>query len=144
MISRTFIAFLGVGLLNTLFSYTVFALLIFWQMHYSLAVLISTVLGVLFNFKTIGKLVFKSDDNRLIFRFVGVYGIIYLFNVGGLRLYRVFDDNMYLAGLLMIAPSAILSFMLLSRFVFKRQSFQASGTLPPEELPAAAERSHHD
>ena len=144
MISRTFIAFLGVGLLNTIFSYAVFALLIFWQMHYSLAVLISTVLGVLFNFKTTGKLVFKSDDNRLIFRFVGVYGVIYLFNLAGLRIYRSFDDNMYLAGLLMIAPSAILSFVLLSRFVFKRHSLPAPGAAPPAELPAAAGHSHHD
>lgn len=144
MLSRTFITFLFVGMLNTLFSYAVFALLIFWQLHYSLAVLVSTVLGVLFNFKTTGKLVFKSDDNRLIFRFVGVYGVVYLFNLAGLRFYRIFDDNMYLAGLLMIVPSAILSFVLLSRFVFPRQGAGVPGTVLPEKLSAAAGDSHHD
>ena len=124
MINQTFIAFLFVGLLNTLFSYAVFASLIYGRLHYSLAVLISTVLGVLFNFKTTGKLVFKSDDNALLFRFVAVYVVIYLFNIAGLRIYRIFDDNMYLAGLLMIAPAALLAFVVQSRFVFKRQEHE--------------------
>jgi putative flippase GtrA len=121
VINRVFIIYILVGILNTLFGYSVFALFIYLKVHYSLAALLSTVLGVLFNFKTIGKLVFGSNDNTLIFRFVSVYIVVYLMNVAGLRIYRLFDDNMYLAGLLMIIPAAIVSFALHSRFVFRRK-----------------------
>ena len=122
MIDRAIIAFILVGILNTLFSYAVFALLLFCQLHYSLAVLLSTIMGVLFNFKTIGKLVFKSNDNSLIFRFVSVYVVVYLLNVVGLELYRHFDDNMYFGGFLLIFPSTIVSYMLHKTFVFANKS----------------------
>lgn len=134
MISRVFILFILVGMLNTVFGYSLYALLIYLNFHYSAAVFLSTVLGVLFNFKTTGNLVFKSNDNALIVRFVAVYVVIYLVNLAGLRIYRIFDDNMYLAGLLMIVPSALLAFVLHSRFVFK-------GNLPAQGGPAAAEHS---
>lgn len=113
------VTYLLVGVLNTVFGYSVFAALLFIHCHYTLAVLLSTVLGVLFNFKTIGKLVFKSHDNRLIFRFVSVYVVTYLLNISGLRLYKIFDDNMYLAGFLMLIPSTMVSFTLHKLFVFR-------------------------
>jgi putative flippase GtrA len=121
LVNRGFITYVLVGILNTIFGYSVFAILIYLKLHYSLAVLLSTVLGVLFNFKTIGKLVFKSNDNRLIFRFISVYVIVYLMNVAGLKIYRIFDDNMYLAGLFMIFPTTIFSFVMHKRFVFKER-----------------------
>ena len=73
-----FIKFLFVGGINTLFGYTSFAILIFLKLDYRIALLIATVCGVLFNFKTIGTLVFKKKSNRLITRFVIVYLLTYL------------------------------------------------------------------
>ena len=114
-----FLKFLVVGGLNTLFGYSVFALFIYLGLHYALASLLSTVLGVLFNFKTTGTLVFKNRDNSLIFRFFGVYGVVYACNVLLLKLLGGSGFNMYWAGALAIAPLALLSFVLNKLFVFE-------------------------
>ena len=113
--------FLIVGIVNTIFGYSLFALLIFMGVHYSVAVLIGTVIGILFNFKTTGNIVFENKDNKLIFHFIAVYTIIYFINIGGLWfLQEVGMKNMYIAGAIMIVPSAAISFYLNKVFVFKK------------------------
>jgi putative flippase GtrA len=113
-----FIKFLFVGVLNTIFGYSAFAFLIFIGLHYSLAVLIGTIAGILFNFKTTGSLVFKSRDNQLIYRFVSVYVLIYVINVFALIIFNDYEMNLYLTGGIMILPMALLSFVLNKKFVF--------------------------
>ena len=115
-----FVKFLLVGILNTVFGYSIFGIFIYLNIHYTIAVLLSTVLGVLFNFKTIGKLVFKSHDNRLIFRFVFVYFIVYILNISGLWFFKSLGyGNMYINGLILIVPLALVSFLLNKKFVFR-------------------------
>lgn len=115
-----FIKFILVGILNTAFGYSLFALFIFLNMHYSLAVFLSTVLGVLFNFKTIGKLVFDSHDNSLIFRFIFVYVLLYLINISCLWFFKISGfENMYINGFVLLIPLALISFILNKKFVFK-------------------------
>jgi putative flippase GtrA len=113
-----FIKFLFVVGINTLFGYGMFALFIYFHFHYSIASLLATMLGVLFNFKTTGKLVFKSNNNRLIFRFIGVYVIVYLMNILFLKILQLFEINVYFSGAILIFPLAILSYFLNSRYVF--------------------------
>lgn len=113
-----FIKFLFVGCINTAFSYSVYALFIFINFHYALASFLSTVLGILFNFKTTGTIVFKNHDNHLIFRFFGVYGFTYILNVLGLKIFKIFNCDMYLAGFIMLFPMAVISFILMKKFVF--------------------------
>jgi putative flippase GtrA len=108
-----------VGGLNTLFGYSLFAVLIYAGLHYTVAVFIGTIIGVLFNFKTTGKLVFKSHDNGLIWKFFGVYGVIYLLNIIGLYLLEKISIDIYIAGMILILPMALVSFGLNKRFVFK-------------------------
>jgi putative flippase GtrA len=124
--TRRLATFLVVGAMNSLFGYGMFAFFIFAGLHYSLAVMLGTVLGVLFNFKTTGRLVFKSHDNRLIFRFVGVYVVNYLLTVAALRLLDGLRINMYGAGLIVTAPMALISYLLLSRFVFVEKTVHAA------------------
>jgi putative flippase GtrA len=118
-INNRFIRFLIVGGINTAFGYGIFALLIFLKLHYSIAALLATILGVLFNFKTTGRLVFESKDNGLIFKFVGVYAIIYTINTTSLGVLNFFKVNMYLAGAVMLLPMAMLAFVLNKSLVFK-------------------------
>ncbi|WP_349953149.1 GtrA family protein, partial [Bacteroides finegoldii] len=77
----TFIRFVLVGIVNTAFGVGLYCLLVYFGISYRLSVLFSTVLGVLFNFKTIGVFVFKNKDNRLLFRFVASYVIVYFVNI---------------------------------------------------------------
>jgi putative flippase GtrA len=116
---RRFIRFLLVGALNTLVGYLLYAFFIFCNLHYAQAVLLATIIGALFNFKSIGRLVFKSHDNRLIFRFLAVYAITYLLNVAGLRLFAGHQVNLYLAGIVLALPVALVSYLLHSTFVFR-------------------------
>ncbi|MGD0281082.1 MAG: GtrA family protein [Dissulfurispiraceae bacterium] len=118
-IDNKFFRFLIVGGINTAFAYGIFALLIFLKFHYAVAALLATSLGVLFNFNTTGRLVFGSKDNRLVFKFIGVYAIIYVINTAFLGVFNFFKVNMYLAGAAMILPMAVVGFVLNKSFVFK-------------------------
>jgi GtrA-like protein. len=116
-LKRLFLFFV-VGGINTIFGYSLYALLLFLHFHYALASLLATVGGVLFNFKTTGIIVFQNHDNRLLYKFVGVYCITYSVNVGCLRIFAAYGTNMYLAGAVLVVPVALLSYSLLKKFVF--------------------------
>jgi len=123
-----FLRFLVVGGVNTLFSFAVYALLILLGLHYVLAALISTICGILFNFKTTGTLVFKNRDNRLLLRFFGVYTFTYFINIGLLKLFDMAGVGSLVAGAIIVLPMAVVSFLLMRRFVFKtlKQDTKAS------------------
>lgn len=118
MIEFRFIRFLLVGVLNTVFGYSCFALLLYFGIDHRLTLLISTVLGVLFNFKTSGHLVFKATGSRRIARFVLVYGVVYGINLGGLEILIWFSISVYLAGLILIPPCAVIAYFLQKNFVY--------------------------
>jgi len=113
-----FVKFLFVGGINTLFGYCIFAFFIYLNMHYTLAALFGTIIGIIFNFNTTGKLVFKNRNNRLIFRFFGVYVITYCINIFFLKIFDTFQVSMFIAGALLILPMAFISFLLNKNLVF--------------------------
>jgi putative flippase GtrA len=125
------IRFLFVGGLNTLFGYGAFALFLSLRVHYSLAALLATVLGILFNFKTYGTLVFGNSDNRLLFKFLGVYGTTYLLTVSSIAVLKSFSMSALAAGAILAVPMALISFVLNRRFVFGRISKDPGRTRPP-------------
>lgn len=119
-LDKPFIRFLFVGGINTIFGYGLFALFIYMHLHYSIASLLSTILGVLFNFKTTGKLVFKSNNNKLIVRYFGVYLILYIVNVTLLKCFQQIQLNFYYSGAILVLPLAVISFILNKKFVFHK------------------------
>jgi len=121
MTSVLFIRFLLAGGLNTAFGYGCFSLLLYIGLHYSVALFIATLLGILFNFKTTGALVFKSSNNFLIWRFLLVYILIYGVNVLGVKAFSLAGITPYLGGAILLLPIATLSFILQKRFVFSNE-----------------------
>jgi len=117
--SSSFIRFLFVGGLNTAFGYGMFVICLWLGLHYAVAAAVATVLGVLFNFHSTGRLVFSSTHHRHLPLFVGVYFVVYLVNVLGLSLLSIAKIPPWLGGLLLILPCAMLSYFLNSRFVFR-------------------------
>ena len=111
-----------VGALNTVFGYSVFAVLILLNLHYTLAALLGQICGVLFNFKTTGSLVFKNKNNRLIFKFFGVYLFTYLLTIGLLRIFNSYGVHNLIAGAIIILPMALISFIMNKKLVFKNLS----------------------
>ena len=116
-----FIKFLAVGVLNTLFGYGIFALLLFVGLHYAVASILATILGVLFNFKTTGTLVFNNSDNRLILKFISVYCLTTVLSIGGLKIAKMSGINLYLSGLFLTCVMALVTFILQKNFVFKKE-----------------------
>jgi putative flippase GtrA len=120
--------FFVIGAINTLFSYLVYAGLVLLGMHYWLATLISTVLGVIFNFFTTGRIVFRSLDNRRFVRFVLVYAFTYIVNILLLRwLVDGLGMDKLLAGALVTLPVALLSYYLNAIWTFKNISGKGEG-----------------
>lgn len=117
-----FVRFLLVGGLNTAFGYGVYALSLYLGAHYAVAATLSTVLGVLFNFFTTGTLVFGQRDPARLHRFVAVYGVTWAVGVLALKVASALGIDLYVAGLVLLLPSAGLSFLLLRTFVFRERS----------------------
>ncbi|WP_152395460.1 GtrA family protein [Paenibacillus guangzhouensis] len=113
-----FVKFIIVGVINTIFGYSVFSLFIFVGLHYTLASLLSTLVGILFNFKTTGRIVFKSSDNSLIIKFFITYGVTYLLNLALLTFLKEFV-SIYIAYAILILPMSMVSYILNKRFVFR-------------------------
>lgn len=112
------IRFLVVGGLNTVFGYSLFAVFTFIGLTYPVAIGLATIGGVLFNFQSIGRLVFDGAPRSRFWRFVGVYCVIYLVNLGGVRLLLSLGANVYVANAITLIPLSLLAFILNRRFVF--------------------------
>ena len=80
--------------------------------------MVSQICGILFNFKTTGTIVFKNRNNRLIFRFFGVYLTTYVLNYGLLRLLESVGIGRLVGGAIIVLPLAILAYLLNRRLVF--------------------------
>ena len=120
-IDKKFIKFIFVGILNTLFGYSILALLLFLGVHYSISVIISTIIGVLFNFKTTGVLVFNNNENRLLFKFILNYCFTSLVSIILLYIADSLSFNLYIAGFAVTILNAGLSFCILKYYVFKEK-----------------------
>jgi len=120
MLKKQLINFLIVGMINTIVGYSLYVFFIYLGVNYALAIFFSTILGVLFNFKTIGKFVFENDDNSLLTKFFLAYVITFAINVSIVFKLRNFGYDDYTAGLIAIIISAIISFVLTKYLVFKK------------------------
>lgn len=121
-IKNRFFRFIVVGIINTLFGVGVYSLLLYWGISYVWAIFIGTVIGVLFNFKTTGRLVFGCRENRFLFKFIISYVIGYVVNLLIVRfLIMYIGFNSYWSGYIAIPIVAILSFFLQRYWVFKKR-----------------------
>ena len=118
--NRQIVRFLAVGVLNTGFSYAVYALFVWVGLSYVFANLLSLLAGILFSFRTQGRLVFGNADVRLFGKYVFVWLLIFLVNIGCIRVAMSFGANAYVAGALALLPTVALSYVLQKFVVFKR------------------------
>lgn len=120
-VDRKFMKFLFVGAMNTAFGYFIYALFLTLHASHNIALTIQYILGVLWNFKTTGVLVFKNRDNTRIVRFFLSYVFTYSINLVCLNALVALDVNKYLAQAIMVLPIAVLSFLIFKKFVFKEK-----------------------
>ncbi len=122
MIKKEFIRFILVGILNTIVGYGLYTLFIFVGFNYVLSSLFATILGVLFNFQTIGRIVFKRHNNSLILKFISVYVIVFLIGIGLIKILKDYGFDDYLAGFIVLFPNAIISFLLNKFYVYRTKN----------------------
>ena len=139
MIDKKFIKFLLVGCLNTLFGYLMYVIFISTPLKKEIALFFAYIVGVLWNFKTTGVLVFKNNNNKLIFKFIFAYVLTYFINLFGLnfvnsvgwgknlanstinllKIQTNLDLVKYFDQIILVLPIAMISFILFKTFVFK-------------------------
>ncbi len=113
------LSFVLVGILNTSFSYLIYAAFLLIGLGYQLANLIALIIGILFSFKTQGRFVFGNPDNRLLGRFVFCWVIIYFCTTLVIGWIVSFGFNAYVAGALSLPFSVILSYLTQKFLVFR-------------------------
>ena len=117
-LDEKFLKFLFVGFLNTAFSYFIYALFVTIGLKANLALFFQYIIGVLWNFKTTGTIVFQNKNNKLIFKFILSYIFTFLINSVLLAILNKFIND-YLAQAILILPIALISFIILKKWVFK-------------------------
>jgi putative flippase GtrA len=118
LLNSQLLRFLLVGGLNTAVGYALFAAFTWGGLPYPLAIALATVLGVAFNFQSTGRLVFGGARLAQLGRFVAVYGVVDLLNVGSVAVLLRLGLNVYVANAVVLLPLALVAFMLQRRFVF--------------------------
>ncbi|MET0365931.1 MAG: GtrA family protein [Sphingobium sp.] len=117
MIDRRFFGFLVAGGINTALGYGVYGGLTLAGMPPQVALVCSTVVGVLFNFLTTGT-VFGSRDSRLLPRFLAVYGVLLAANMALLTALLRTGIGPLAGQAIAVALFAPPSFLLMRRLVF--------------------------
>ena len=108
-----------VGLLNTSWSYVLYAGLLYLGLNYWVASLLTIVLSVGFGFLTQGSLVFGGASRSALPRFVLVWVAIYAAYLLVVSLAARQGINNYWGGLLATPVVAVLSYVLQRRYVFR-------------------------
>jgi putative flippase GtrA len=116
------IKFLFAGIINTIFGYAVYAILIFVNLPYLTALFVATVAGVIFNYFSFGRMVFSSQGGWQVFaRFVIAYSVVYVINAFLLMvLTKDFYFNPYVGQVICLPLSVLLSWLLMNRWVYKK------------------------
>lgn len=114
-----FIRFAVVGVLNTAFGYGIFAVIYLTCGSQTIAIVGGNIIGMIFNYFSIGILVFASKGGVAV-RFLIAYGLILSANLGLAELLRNFGVTGLLAQLVLLPVLVILSYALNAGFVFRR------------------------
>ena len=114
-----FVRFVIVGIVNTAFSYAIYAALLYAGMNFAAANLTALVVGILFSFKTQGALVFGNEGNRRLVRFVLVWSLIYAVNLFLITRFMALGFDSYTSGALAVPFATVLSYLAQKFFVFR-------------------------
>jgi putative flippase GtrA len=119
-LSSKILRFIATGLLNTVFGFGLYALLLWVGLVPHVAQLIGRMAGATFNYFSYGKLVFQ-DQNLIKSRFIGNYIANYLVAAALLWFLLLLGLNAYLAGALTMVVATLLNFIVLRFFVAEEE-----------------------
>jgi putative flippase GtrA len=114
------VRYYGVGVINTVFGYGLYAGLIFIGLNLFVAQIIAHVSGATFNYFTYSRHVFHDSSERRPVTYIVTYAGNYVVGVGLLATAHHFVSSPYLAGFVALMVGTAINFFILRRFVFPR------------------------
>jgi putative flippase GtrA len=104
---------------NTIFGFGLYALLVKFGVNLYLAQIISHLLGMCFNYFTYSRHVFREKGPAKL-RFAGAYGVNYLMSLGALAVADIFIESPYVAGFIATVSASLINYFALKYAVFVR------------------------
>ena len=105
------------GIVNTLFGYGLYVLLVWAGLSPYLAQLLAHVIGVAFNYVTYSRLAFP-DAKAAKTRFLMFYVVTYLLSASLLAIALQFFSSPYIAGLAAALVASVINYFVLRQLVF--------------------------
>lgn len=115
-----FIGFVLVGIVNTAFGYGMFAALYAVTGLHRLAIVLATIAGVVFNFFTTGRLVFRNTALRRLVPFALGYCVVLVVNIVLVDAANSIGISPFLGQALSLPVTVCLAFVINDRLVFER------------------------
>lgn len=115
----TSLRFIIVGAINTAFGYGVYVLLVLATIPYQLATILSTILGIIFNFFTTGRIVFNNTDLRKVVSFFAAYFVVLIINLVLLTALVEAGFSKFFSPVAVLPVCVLVSFLLNKHFVFR-------------------------
>jgi len=112
--------FYSVSVLNTVFGYGVYALLVASGINLYIAQILSQLIGMTFNYFTYSRHVFRQHEATIL-RYVGAYISNYLMNLALLALFHQLFSSPYISGLLAVVAASLINLVVLKRLVFRQR-----------------------
>jgi putative flippase GtrA len=106
--------FIIVGVINTGFSYSIFAILLFLGFGIEIGSLIALSAGIIFSYLTQSNLVFRYTSIGAFLRFIVLWSVIYAINLIIIRAALMLGVSSYLAAAIATGPITIISYFLQS------------------------------
>jgi len=118
---RQMFRYLLVGGINTIVGFGIYSFFIFLGANFMIAAFVSQIIGMIFNYFSYGKVVFKEKLNiETLIKYAIVYTVLYLISITVLFLLQKLGLNAYGAGLCNLFLSIVLSFILNRTLVFNK------------------------
>jgi len=113
--------FVLAGLVNTIFGYVLFSLLIYSNLDYKIALSLSYIFGISFNFINYKIFVFEKTYNfSSLVKYLALYIFTYSVNVYMLGLLFSLLHNFYLSQLLVLPMTVTITWIALNYWVFNK------------------------
>ncbi len=107
------------GIVNTLFGYGLFALLVWLSMNVYLAQTLSHLSGMAFNYFTYSRYAFAGHEFSPV-RFILSYGVNYLLGLAALAGFTQIVASPYVAGMASVIVVSLINYFILKKFVYRR------------------------
>lgn len=122
--ARTFVRFVIAGVINTLFGLLVYSLILSFGAEVWLALLTSLLMGIAFNFCSLGGYAFRDLSAKRLPRFVTSYLTVYLLNLSLLHFLQKWIASPMWCQFLLTPIMALVSYFIMSFWVFKSDAEQ--------------------